>query len=260
MNRATSRDGTSIAYDRGGSGPPVVLIGGTLTSRAAGMGNNAALAAELTTHFTVYNYDRRGRGDSGGTTQDPTGREIDDLEAVIAAAGGSAHLYGVSSGGALALEAAAAGVAADKIAVYEVPYRAPGDTQRWLSYRKELDALLAADRPGDALELFHRHLGIPDEHIAAARQSPLWPEAVALAHTLAQDAALLGNGALPVARLAHVNQPVLVATGGGFDLIEQTADAIAATVPHATRLTLQGLEHAADAKALVPELQRFYSD
>lgn len=257
MNRTSSRDGTSIAYDRRGSGPPVILIGGTLTSRATGIGNNAPLAAELAARFTVYNYDRRGRGDSGGTTRDPVERELEDLATVIAVTGGSAHLYGVSSGGALALEAAAAGLAADKIAVYEVPYRVAEDTQRWQAYRTELDALLGGGRPGDALELFHRYLGVSEDEIAAARQSPLWQDAVALAHTLGQDAAVLGNGVLPAARLARIGQPVLVATGG-FGPAEEAADAIAATIPHATRRTLLGLEHAVDAKALAPVLQRFY--
>jgi pimeloyl-ACP methyl ester carboxylesterase len=259
MNRTISRDGTSIAYDRYGSGPPVILIGGTLTSRSAGIGNNAPLAAELAGQFTVYNYDRRGRGESGGSSQHSLEREIEDLDALVAVAGGSAHLYGVSSGGALALEAVAVGVAAGKVAVYEVPYGIAGDIHRWGSYREQLDALLAEDRPGAALELFHRLLGTPEEDIATAKRSPQWPGAEALAHTLAQDAAVLGDGQMPRARLARIGQPVLVATGGGIGMIEEAADGIAASIPHAERLTLHGLEHAVDAKALTPALQRFYS-
>jgi len=258
LNRATSRDGTSIAYDRQGSGPPVILIGGSLASRSAGVGNNAPLAAELAGQFTVYNYDRRGRGESGARSPHSVEREIDDLDALIAVTGGSPHLYGVSSGGALALEAAAAGVNAGKVAVYEVPYGL-ADPARLRTYREELDTLLATDRRSDALELFHRLLGIPEEAVAAARQSPLWSGAVALAHTLAMDAAVLGDGQVPAARLAKVNNPVLVATGGGSTEVEEAADLIAASVPDAERLTLAGMQHAVAAKALAPVLGRFFN-
>jgi pimeloyl-ACP methyl ester carboxylesterase len=223
------------------------------------VGNNTPLAAELAGQFTVYNYDRRGRGESEGRSQHSLEREIEDLDALIGVAGGSAHLYGVSSGGALALAAAAAGVKADKVAVYEVPYGLAGDAARFRAYREELDALLAEDRRSDALELFHRLLGIPEEHVAASRQSPLWPGAVALAHTLSLDAAVLGDGGVPAARLAKINQPVLVATGGGIAPVEKAADATAASIPHAERLTLRGMEHAVDAMALAPVLQRFFS-
>ena len=118
MEFVTSKDGTRIAYERQGAGPAVVLVGGAAVTRS----ENAGLAAELASRFTTYNYDRRGRGDSGDTQPYALAREIEDLEAVIAAAGGTAHLYGVSSGGALALEATAAGVPAGRVAVYEVPY------------------------------------------------------------------------------------------------------------------------------------------
>jgi pimeloyl-ACP methyl ester carboxylesterase len=118
---------------------------------------NAPLAAELAEHFTVFNYARRGRGDSGDTQPYAVEREIEDIEALIAEAGGSAHQYGVSSGGALALEAAAAGLAVDKIAVYEVPYNVADEwPQRSREYVEKLDELLAEGRRGDAVELFMR--------------------------------------------------------------------------------------------------------
>jgi pimeloyl-ACP methyl ester carboxylesterase len=156
MNRVTSKDGTSIAYERIGSGPTVILVGGGAVDRS----ENASLAPELAEHFTVYNYDRRGRGDSGDTLPYAVEREIEDIEALIAEAGGPAHLYGVSSGGALALEAAAAGIALDKIAVYEVPYSMADDaSQRWREYVEQLEALLAEGRRGDAFALFMRVAG-----------------------------------------------------------------------------------------------------
>jgi pimeloyl-ACP methyl ester carboxylesterase len=264
MNRVTSKDGTSIAYERIGSGPTVILVGGGAVDRS----ENASLAPELAEHFTVYNYDRRGRGDSGDTLPYAVEREIEDIEALIAEAGGPAHLYGVSSGGALALEAAAAGIALDKIAVYEVPYSMADDaSQRWREYVEQLEALLAEGRRGDAFALFMRVAGASEEDIASAKNSPMWPGLEAIAHTLAYDAACLGNGRPPTARLATITRPTLVATGsaspdssvgGGGDFFDQAAAAIAASIPQAERLTIEGQTHMVDPKALAPVLERFF--
>ncbi len=143
MMHVTSRDGTAIAYERAGDGPPVVLVGGGAVDRS----ENVSLAQELAARFTVLNHDRRGRGRSGDTQPYSVQREIEDLEALIQAAGGSAHALGVSSGGALALEAAAAGVAIDRLAVYEVPWDLAEDhPARWRAYRDDLGALLAEGR------------------------------------------------------------------------------------------------------------------
>jgi pimeloyl-ACP methyl ester carboxylesterase len=149
-----SADGTSIAYDRQGSGPAVILVGGGLVDPAtgrAGRSENTPLASELAEHFTVYNYDRRGRGDSGDTLPYTVEREIEDIDALIAETG-SAHLYGVSSGGALALEVAATGIAIDKLAVYEVPYSMADDaSQHWREYVEKLEVMLSEGRRGDAV-------------------------------------------------------------------------------------------------------------
>jgi pimeloyl-ACP methyl ester carboxylesterase len=154
----TSKDGTRIAYHRDGHGPAVILLGGALDDGS----ENAPLVAELATHFTVFNYARRGRGASGDTPPYAVEREIEDLEALIAEARGSAHLFGVSSGGMFALEAAAAGLAVDRIALYEVPYDTADDApQRNQTYRERLGAALAEGRRGDALELFMRLLAPP---------------------------------------------------------------------------------------------------
>ena len=263
MGRVTSKDGTSIAYDRAGSGAPVILVGGGLVDPAtgrAGRWENAPLATELATWFTVYNYDRRGRADSGDTLPYAVERELEDLEALIAEAGGSAHLYGVSSGGALALEAAAAGLAADRIGVYEVPYFVgEAAAEPWRRYVEQLDAALADGRRGDAVELFMRVAGASEDDVAGARSSPLWPGLEAIAHTLAYDAAVLGDGHPPSARLATITQPTLVATGGGDRFFEQAADAIAAAVPRARRLAFAGQAHVADPKAVAPVLERFFT-
>jgi pimeloyl-ACP methyl ester carboxylesterase len=248
MNHVTSKDGTRIASDRQGSGPAVILVGGGLDDGA----ENGPLAAELARSFTVYNYARRGRGDSGDTLPYALEREIEDLEALVAEAGGSAHLYGVSSGGALALEAAAAGLAADRIGVYEVPYSI-GDEQRWREYVDQLETTLARGDRGGAVELFMRVAGASEESIASARSLPVWPALEALAHTLAYDAACLRDGRPHVT----VTQPVLVATGGGAEFFEQAGDALAASLPHAERLVIERQGHVADPKTVTPVLERF---
>jgi pimeloyl-ACP methyl ester carboxylesterase len=266
MNRVRSKDRTSIAYERIGSGPAVILVGGAAVDRS----ENAPLATELAEHFTVYNYDRRGRGDSGDTLPYAVEREIEDIEALVAEAGGSAHLYGISSGGALVLEAAAAGVASDKIAVYEVPYDMADDApQRQREYVEQLEALIADGRRGDAFALFMRLAGSSEEMIEGARSSPMWPGLEAIAHTLAYDAACMGNSQPPTARLAKITRPTLVATGGaspdsfvggGGDFFDQAADAIAESIPQAERQTLEGQTHMVDPKALAPVLARFFRE
>jgi pimeloyl-ACP methyl ester carboxylesterase len=260
----TSKDGTSIAFERTGSGPAVILVGGGLDDGS----ENASLVPELATHFSVINYARRGRGDSGDAQTYEVGREIEDIEALIAEAGGSAHLYGVSSGGALALEAAAAGIAVDRLAVYEVLYNMADDwPRRWGEYVGQLGAVLAEDRRGDALELFMRLTDSSDEDVAGARSSPFWPSGEALAQTLAYDAACLGDGQ-PPARFARITQPTLVATGVGSRLpgaagwvlaLDPAADAIAAIVPHAVRQTFEGQSHVADPKVVASVLERFFA-
>lgn len=266
MNRVTSKDGTSITYERQGRGPAFVMVGGAFVDRS----ENAPLATELAELFTVYNYDRRGRGESDDTLPYAVEREIEDLGALIAEAGGSAHLYGISSGGALALEAAAAGIAIDRLAVYEVPYiMAKDGPQRHREYVEQLGALLAEGRRGDAAELFMRLAGASEEMIAGAKDSSMWPGLEAIAHTLAYDAACLGTGQPPTARLARITQPTLVATGGassdsfvggGGDFFEKAADATAASIPQAERQTIEGQTHMVDPKALAPVLERFFRE
>jgi len=264
MGRVTSRDGTAISYDRQGAGPAVVLVGGGLVDRS----ENAPLAAVLSERFTVYNYDRRGRGESGDTRPYALGREIDDIRALIAETGGTAHLYGVSSGGALVLEAALAGVAARTLAVYEVPYNVDEDwPSRWRAYVDQLGAALAEGRRAEAVSLFMRLVDTPEEAISGMLDGPYWPSLEAIAHTIAYEAACLGDGQPPVARLGRIGQPTLVAIGSGCHepgaaawvvALEGAADAIAASIPHAERRSLEGQSHVADPEAMAEVLGRFF--
>ena len=255
MEYVTSADGTRIALDRLGQGPLVILVTGGLDD-----GNeNAPLAAELAAGFTVINYQRRGRGSSGDNQPYAVEREIEDIEALIG--GGTAFLFGASSGGALALEAAAAGLPIGKVAVYEVPYLMDDQMrQDWLSYVDSLVEFLARDRRDDALKLFMRLAGSPEEQIAAAEASEYWPPLLLIAHTLAYDAACLRDGR-PPASFAKISQPVLVVTGTNDwlgDFYYSAADAIAEIVPDTHRETLAGQGHVADPGALATVLTGFF--
>jgi pimeloyl-ACP methyl ester carboxylesterase len=258
MKNVTSRDGTTIAFDQLGEGPAVILVSGGSVDRSS----NAPLATLLAEHFTVYNYDRRGRGPSGDTPPYAVEREVEDIDAVITEAGGSAFLYGASSGAALALEAAASGLNISKLALWEAPFivdgtrpRPPADTAR--TYRD----LVSAGRRGDAVEYFMvQVVGLPTEFAAQARNAPWWPWQEALAHTLAYDATIMGDYSLPFERAASVTIPTLVLDGGAsFDWIRKTAQVLTDTIPNAQRRTLEGQTHDVAAEAMVPVLVEFFT-
>lgn len=184
IDTVSSRDGTAIAFARIGEGPPLILVDGAPCHRA--MGPSTPLAALLAQRFTVFTYDRRGRGESGDTPPYTVGREPEDLRALIEQAGGSAHVWGISSGAALALEATRRGAGVTKLALYEPPFivdesrpRIPADIV------SQLSALVEDDRRGDAVRLFLRHLGAPALAIALMRLLPLWTKLTRIAHTLA---------------------------------------------------------------------------
>jgi pimeloyl-ACP methyl ester carboxylesterase len=257
MDTVTSRDGTTIAFDRLGDGPPVVLVCGGSTDRTA----NAGLAAELAADHSVYNFDRRGRGDSGDTQPYAIEREVEDIAAVIEAAGGSANLYGTSSGAALAMHATAAGLPVTRLAMWEPPYSVggrpdlPDDTAR--VYRE----LVEAGRRGDAIEYFMaKVVGLPPEFVADARTAPWWPQQEALAHTLAYDATVMGDYTLPTEVARAITVPTLIVDGGASSgFLGETADALAKLIPGAQRATLAGQQHNVDPTVLAPVLHRFFT-
>jgi pimeloyl-ACP methyl ester carboxylesterase len=258
MDSVTSKDGTTIAFDRLGDGPPVVLVSGGSVDRSS----NAPLADVLAKQFTVFNYDRRGRGPSGDTQPYAVQREVEDIDAVVRAAGGSAGLYGSSSGAALALEAAAAGLPITKLALWEPPYIVGDDWPRPVEdtasiYRK----LVAEDRRGDAVEYFMaKVVGMPAEFVGFARSQPWWPAQEALAHTLAYDAEIMGNYDIPTERVASIKIPTLVLTGGAsFDFMVETAQAIVDALPNGRHQALEGQSHDVDANVLGPALAEFFA-
>jgi pimeloyl-ACP methyl ester carboxylesterase len=265
MNQVRSKDGTAIAYIRGGDGPAVVLVGGGLDDGS----ENAPLIPALADSFTVASYARRGRGGSGDTPPYALAREIEDLAAVVDGLGGHAHAFGASSGGALLLEAAAAGVSIDRIAVWEVPYAVGGQAVAgWQEYAAALREALARDDRDLALELFMRLAGSPQEMVDQVKESEHWPLMRRLAPTLAYDAACLGDGPPPAGRLGKVCQPTLVITGPGgeeamqemaVDFLGKSAEAIVAAMPAAERRRLSEGGHMVDPAVLGPVLANWFA-
>ena len=265
MSHVMSKDGTAIAYTRGGDGPAVVLVGGGLDDGS----ENAALIPALAESFTVASYARRGRGGSGDTLPYSLEREIEDLAAVVDELGGHAHAFGASSGGALLLEAAAAGLSLDRMAVWEVPYAVGGEAVAgWQEYSVALREALARDDRDQALELFMRLAGSPPELVDQAKESEYWPNMRRLAPTLAYDAACLGDGPPPVDRLGKISQPTLVITGQGgeeamqemaVDFMGNSADAIVAAMPTAERRQLSAGGHMVDPAVLGPVLVDWFA-
>ncbi|MBO0915899.1 alpha/beta fold hydrolase [Streptomyces laculatispora] len=257
MDKTLSRDGTLIAYRRRGEGPPVILVGGALGTAAT----EAPLARLLAPRFHVVTYDRRGRGDSGDSAPYAVEREIEDLGAVVEAVGGRPSVFGVGAGGALALEAQAAGLPVDLLAVYEPPYT-PGPAG--LLFKADCTARLhrllsAGDRDG-AVELFLRVTGVPADLIARMRSAPLWRSLESVAHTLAYDDALLGDGAVPAQRFASVTARTLV-VGGGFspDTARAASQELADALPRGRHRTLTGQARELAPQVIAPVLAEFFT-
>ncbi|MDQ6604467.1 MAG: alpha/beta hydrolase [Chloroflexota bacterium] len=258
-----SKDGTSIAYDRRGEGPAVILVAGALCARLSWSGPE--IARLLAPQFTVYNYDRRGRGDSGDTPPYAVAREIEDLDALITAAGGSASLFGHSSGAALVLEAAAAlGENVTKLVMYDAPYHEDlGNRQAWNTYIGRLAEMLAAGRGGDAVALFMEYTGMPADQVEGMRHAPFWPMLQTLAPTLAYDhIALLGeDGGVPAERAAAVRAPALVMYGGAsHPVMRDAAHVLSRAMPHAQLRAFEGQTHDVHPEALAPVLEAFFRD
>ena len=258
----TSKDGTIIAFDRYGEGPALILVGGALSERSAW----APVAEILAPRFTVVALDRRGRGGSGDTPPYAVEREIEDIDALIEAVGGSAFVHGQSSGAVLSLEAAARlGAKVQKLSLYEPPFiiddsRPPPPE----GFAEHIDALIAADQRGEAVEYWMTDVvGAPAEMVTEMRNSPAWPALEAVAHTLPYDIAVLGGNMsgkpLPAERWAALTAPVLVMSGGASpDWIGNSARTLAQTLPEAQHQVLAEQTHSAAPDVLAPALEQFF--
>jgi hypothetical protein len=259
--RVISADGTAIVFDRSGAGPVIILVHGAFTGRASPILSD--VAAALAPWFTVVNYDRRGRGDSGDTQPYAVERELEDLAALLEIAGGPAMVFGGSSGAGLALQAAPGNRAISKLAVWEPPYHVDDSAPRLPhDFAARLDALVSKGRRAAAVELFMTEAAqATAEAVAAMRLLPSWPQAEAVAHTLAYEAAMMGPAnALPAGRLAAITQPALVLTGGNSPAwIINAGKAVAQTIPAAAHRVLEGQTHNVSPQALAPELLEFFT-
>lgn len=260
MEKVRSLDGTDIAFERLGSGPPVVLVGGAFcehTARAAGLPLARALASSL----TVFCYDRRGRGQSSDTAPYTVLREIEDLGAVVAAAGGSAHVYGHSSGAILALEAALAGLPIPKLALYEPPIVLEGLREPMpIDMPERLVALIDAGERTQATALFlTRGIGVPAAVVEQRKQTAVWPSLEALSHTLSYDARLTRDPQSILRRAAAVRVPVALFDGAKSPpWMLAGVERLAAALPGARRLSLPNQNHDVDPLELAPQLLEFF--
>jgi pimeloyl-ACP methyl ester carboxylesterase len=262
MKTLRSQDGTTIAFDEQGDGPSLILVDGALTTRSSG--SKPELARLLAQRFTVYCYDRRGRGDSGDTKPYAVEREIEDIDALLDEAGGSAFVFGKSSGGCLALDATVTlGDKVEKLAIYEAPYNDDPEAQKaWGAYIKNLTEALASGRRGDAVALFMAYVGTPAAQIEGMRQAPFWGGMEAIAPTLAYDhtGIMGGDGSIPIERAARVHAPTLVMAGGnGAPFMRETAKTLSNAIPVAKLSTLDGQTHDVQPEALAPVLVEFFT-
>lgn len=262
MPTTRSADGTTIAYEVTGVGPALVLVDGAMCYRESH--GQRPLAELLADHFTLYVYDRRGRGESGDAPDTTPDREVEDIAALIEVAGGSASLFGVSSGAALVLRAAAAGVHVERIAIYEVPFAVDAGL---LAEQKvalaAMESALAAGLRGAAVQVFLRLVGVPAVARYAMRLFPMYKQMTGIAHTLPYDLGQLGvAGAAPVLDdrpFAGITVPMLVMAGGKSPEATLVAPGrgVAEQVPDARFEILDGQTHMVSPAALAPALIGF---
>jgi pimeloyl-ACP methyl ester carboxylesterase len=258
-----SKDGTTIAFDRIGSGPPVILVDGALCYRR--MGQSGKLADLLAPHFTVITYDRRGRGESGDTAPYAVEREVEDIAALLSEAGGTACVWGMSSGAVLALEAASRLSGIKKVAMYEAPFvvddSRPTTEDQWA----RIAEAVATDRRGEAVTVFLQMVGVPRYVIAVMRLMPVWSKLKAMAHTLPYDGAIVQDcqrgKPLPAGRWASIKVPTLVMDGEkSAGWIRHANRSLALALPNVQYRTLDGQTHMLKPAAHAPRLAEFFKN
>ncbi|MGH3414641.1 MAG: alpha/beta fold hydrolase [Marmoricola sp.] len=259
---AASADGTSIAYDTTGSGPALVLVDGALCQRA--MGPARPLAEALSDGFSVTAYDRRGRGESGPAEGPPSvRREVEDLAAVVDAVGGHAHVFGSSSGAALALRAAGQGLAVDRLVAYEAPYVVDGTgTPAPADAIGQIQRMVDNGKRGDAVRFFLTMVGAPGPMVAIMRLFPVWRKMTAVAHTLPWDLTVMDGRMrgepLPEGYFAEVTAPTLVIAGGKSPASMRNAQAaVAAQLGKGRLAVLEGQTHMIKPKVTAPAVRAF---
>jgi pimeloyl-ACP methyl ester carboxylesterase len=255
-----SKDGTRIAFERQGAGPPLIVVDGALCSR--GMGPSRALAASLKAHFTVIAYDRRGRGESTDTAPYSVKREVEDIEALVEEAGGTAFMYGVSSGAALALEAANRVPGITRLATFEAPFIVDESKGALTDHWARIGSAVSEGRRGEAVAIFLDAVGVPAPVIWIMRLTPVWKKLKSQAHTLPYDGALVQSyqRAKPLPKGQwRLAMPTLVLDGGKSPAWIRNANrALASVIPGARYATLPGQTHMVRADAHAPTLVDFF--
>lgn len=255
-SQVTSKDGTRIAFEKSGRGPAIVIVSGALSHRKLW---DSPLPARLAQQFTVYVYDRRGRGESTDVQPYAVEREIEDIEALVNDAGGSASLFGVSSGAALALQAAAklGPTKVSKLAIYDVPY---GQSEKEFATQKQrVGEIVRTGAAGDAAAFFLSAIGTPPQALEGMKRSPEWEAIKKMDFTLVYDYAVLGDGAVPQDVVKTIRVPTLVMNGEkSMPFMSSAADRIAALIPQARRKILEGQAHQADPEVIAPVLTEFF--
>ncbi len=265
----TSQDGSTIAYDRVGTGPALILVSGATQYRRIDPGATKFIEL-LAADFTVYHYDRRGRGDSSDCSNPASytvAREVEDIAALIERAGGSTYLFGMSSGAVLSLNAAAAGLPIQRMALYEPPFTADpnGSLAEQETWVRSLKELYAEDRRSDMVAYFMGDIvGMPAEAVTAMQNNPFWAQAEAIAPTLIYDTIILletqRNKPLTPDQWANVTVPTLVLDGGDSpDFMRDAVQLVVDALPNAQRHTLAGQTHSYDPALLAPVLKEFYT-
>ncbi len=251
-----SADGTTIAYEKTGTGPALIVIGGAFNTRQSA----ADLVPLLATHFSVYAYDRRARGDSTNTHPYATEREVDDLAALIDAVGGSAMVYGHSSGGIVGLHGAARGLAITKLAIYEPPFTQPIGFESVGAWKDAMQTALDVGDSDAAAVLFLQGSGAPPGMIEGITSSPWWPGMTAIAHTLPYDLSFLNDGEVPIELLGKVAVPTLVMFGDDSPpWAGRVASTAADALPDGTTRSFTGQDHNVDSAVIAPQLIDFFT-
>ena len=264
MNTVISKDGTAIAFDRTGRGPALIVVDGALCYRASGP--SAPLAAVLAPHFTVYTYDRRGRGDSTDTAPYTIEREVEDIAALIAEADGQAYVYGCSSGAVLALEAANRLQGIRRLALYEAPF-VVDDTLSAMpdNYLPQLKAMVAEDRRSDAVKFFMKRVGVPGFFLVLMPMMPVWGKLKSVAPTLVYDITLVHDfqkgKPLPKDQWGRVTMPTLVGVGGKSPAwMRNGMRNLAGVLPNAKHQVLEGQTHMVKAQAVAQAVVPFFQE
>ena len=256
MQKVTSKDGTKIAFEKSGAGPALIIVGGSLADHQF----YVPLANELAKHFTVYNFDRRGRGQSGDTAPYAVEREIEDIDALITDAKESVFVYGHSAGSALALRAAAAGLDIAKLALADPPYTPHGehDEAAKAEHTEQAARIRELNEKGDlkgSAKFFLSGYGLPDEDLEAMFQSPAGETMIDCARALPYDYAMLGDGLVPTELATEVKTPTLILAS---EVMPETAQALVNVMPNARFQAMEASAHETPPEVLAPVLKEFF--